>query len=273
MHYNKCMGKLIDITGNKFGRLTAIKRVGTNNDRRPMWLFKCDCGNQHTVNSKDVISGHSSSCGCLQRELLSKRNYRHGKSTSKEYSIWAGVTQRVKFGNSLNRKYYLEKGITMCDRWSSDRPDGFTNFLSDMGPIPSSEHQIDRIDPNGNYEPSNCRWVTRTEQMNNTTQNVNLTFDGVTMTQEQWGRKTGLGGTTICKRLKRGWTIEKALNTPLGAEKRERFIEYNGVSKPSGEWAQIYDRSREVIAYRLAAGMSVHDTFTKPLKRYTKKHP
>lgn len=209
----------IDITGQKFNRLTAIKRVGTNKDGRPIWLFKCDCGNEHTVSSKDVRSGHSKSCGCYATDILVRRNYRHGNSkrgqkTTKEYSVWTGITNRVKNGNPLNRKYYKDKGITICQRWSSKNPDGFVNFLSDMGAIPSNEHQIDRIDPNGNYEPGNCRWVTRVEQMNNTTSNRRHTLHGVTKTQEEWGRDAGINGSIICKRLKRGWDLESALTTP-----------------------------------------------------------
>lgn len=202
--------KAIDITGKTFGRLTAIKRVGTNKDGRPIWLFKCSCGNERTINSKDVRSGHSKSCGCLASELLVKRNYRHGKAKSREYKIWAGVKKRVTTGNSLNRKYYLEKGITMCDRWFNS----FEAFIDDMGEAPSNEHQIDRIDPNGNYEPANCRWVTRIEQMNNTTNNRWYTINGRTLTQEQWGREVGINGSIISKRIRRGWSTEKALTTP-----------------------------------------------------------
>lgn len=99
----------------------------------------------------------------------------------------------------------------MCDRWLNS----FDNFLEDMGKSPSPKHSIDRIDVNGNYEPSNCRWATHLEQMSNMRSNKILTLDGESHTQEEWGRITGIGGTAICKRLRRGWTVEKALKTPL----------------------------------------------------------
>lgn len=165
----------------------------------------------------------SKKCSGIAKTGENNPAYKHGNSKrsgqSKEYQTWSGVKKRVLHGSILNRPYYIDRGITMCDRWFNS----FENFLEDMGEAPSQHHQIDRIDVNGNYEPDNCRWVTRTEQMNNVRSNVHLTYNGTTMTQEQWGRETGLGGTIICKRLKRGWTVERALTTPLLRRGKESY--------------------------------------------------
>lgn len=98
----------------------------------------------------------------------------------------------------------------MCERWLNS----FENFLEDMGKAPSNKHSVDRIDNNGDYEPSNCRWATHKEQMSNTRATKLIELDGRVETQEEWGRITGLGGLTILKRLKRGWSIQDTLTKP-----------------------------------------------------------
>lgn len=145
-------------------------------------------------------------------------SYKHGNSLrsigqTKEYRTWAEIKKRVTKGNPLNRRYYLERGITMCDEWFNS----FEAFLKDMGKAPTPTHQIDRIDGNGNYEPSNCRWVTRKEQMNNVRTNKLIEFNNTVLTQSQWAEKLGHPNSSIIsKRLKRGWTVEQALTMPLG---------------------------------------------------------
>lgn len=153
----------------------------------------------------------------MRRTIIGIKNpaYKHGNSTqlsgqSKEYRTWAGIKQRTTNTKRDSSKYYIERGIRMCDRWFND----FSAFLEDMGKAPSKDHSIDRIDVNGNYEPNNCRWATRTEQMSNQRSNRFIEFRGERHTQEEWGRIIGLTGTIINKRLKRGWSIEKTLTTP-----------------------------------------------------------
>lgn len=143
--------------------------------------------------------------------------YKHGNAPrvtgqTKEYRAWAGIKNRVTIGNDLNRKYYLERGITMCDRWFNS----FESFLEDMGEAPSPQHQVDRIDFNGNYEPNNCKWVTRIEQMNNVRTNKFLELNGKRQTQSQWARELGHSNPNIIsKRLNRGWSLEKTLTAPV----------------------------------------------------------
>lgn len=235
----------------------------------PKIIKKCtNCGNNFSVKQSDINRGRGRFCS--KRCAASGRNshfYKHGHTIgkqSKEYMTWAGIKSRVKRGNILNRKYYKDRGITMCDRWFNS----FENFLLDVGKAPGAEYEIDRIDVNGNYEPLNCRWVTHTEQMNNIRSNKVLNYKGVSMTQAQWGQKFGLSGRVIHKRLKRGWSLRKALNTPLGSQKNERFIKWKNDNKPIREWAKLTGLSRELISYRLdRAKMSVEEALTKRVLR------
>lgn len=125
-----------------------------------------------------------------------------------EYRVWRGMLARCYVASSDSYQLYGARGIVVCDRWHS-----FENFLADMAPRPSGM-SIDRIDNNGNYEPGNCRWVTPAQQSRNQRTNRILTLNGESMTQQDWAVRIGINAQTIQKRLKLGWSVEKALTTP-----------------------------------------------------------
>ena len=157
------MSALKDITGQRFGRLVVVRRVGSSLDRRATWQCRCDCdGKTITIVGKNLRNGNTKSCGCLKLELFLARATTHGMSESPEFSVWQDIQKRC-LPNYREAKYYADRGITVCDRWL----ESFENFYADMGPRPSSKHSIDRIDNNGNYEPMNCQWSTDTEQSRN----------------------------------------------------------------------------------------------------------
>jgi AP2 domain. len=160
------MGKFIDLSGKRFGRLFVIGRA-PNKGKDTVWLCRCDCGTEKVVRGNDIKRGKIESCGCLHSEMLIKRNYVHGHSAkgkfTYEYHSWASMIQRCENEKRNNFKYYGGRGIKVCDRWKNS----FENFLEDMGPRPSKNHTLDRIDVNGNYEPSNCRWVDKSNQSRN----------------------------------------------------------------------------------------------------------
>lgn len=170
-----------------------------------------NCGLTFTLALSDKNRGRGRFCGkSCAASGKNGNSYRHGATVggqSKEYRTWAGIKRRTTSMKDQNSKYYIGRGIKMCDRWTNS----FENFLEDMGKAPSPQHTIDRINNNGDYEPGNCRWATHKEQMQNTRFTKWIEFNGERHTQEEWGRITGLGGLTILKRLKRGWTIEEAL--------------------------------------------------------------
>lgn len=200
--------KLIDLTGQKFGRLTVIERTVSTN-KNVKWL--CECGNEVSVFGIDLKSGKTQSCGCIHSEQLAERNYKHGLSDTRQMRIWRGIKDRCY--NIKNEAYpdYGGRGIIVCNEWLND----FQTFYDwAMQNGYADNLTIDRIDVNGNYEPCNCRWATRKEQNNNTRSNRYITFNGETHTMAEWAKIKSISYGALRQRLYRGWNIEKALNTP-----------------------------------------------------------
>lgn len=148
--------------GMRFGRLTLVRKVGSTADKHALWLADCDCGNQVTVPARNAGKGITQSCGCFQREQVADRNRTHGMSQSPEYRIWSGMLSRCHNPNDTGYYKYGARGVVVCDRWRGS----FEAFYADMGPRPDGM-SIDRIDPEGNYEPGNCRWATTLVQARN----------------------------------------------------------------------------------------------------------
>jgi hypothetical protein len=180
------------------------------------------------VNSRGLIGGTSRSCGCLKRDVSratcrSRTHHGHavGSRVSPEYAIWAAIKGRCLNPRLPGYKWYGARGITVCDRWR----DSFESFYADMGAKPSPRHSIDRIDSNGPYEPGNCRWATRREQMNNTSSNHRLTYRGRTQTITEWAREVGLRPCTLHTRIARGWPVGPAIELPLGSKPHRDWLE------------------------------------------------
>lgn len=155
-----------DISGKRFGRLVALSPLPKSNKKRNIvWSCVCDCGESISVSSSQLVSGKTKSCGCLQKESIIKESTKHGHSrsgcASPTYVSWSSMLTRCTNPKSSNFKHYGGRGILVCDRWKS-----FENFLADMGERPDGM-SIDRIDVDGNYEPSNCKWSNQSEQAKN----------------------------------------------------------------------------------------------------------
>lgn len=127
-----------------------------------------------------------------------------------EYNSWRAMRERCRNKNYRAYHRYGGRGISICERW-----DEFSNFLDDMGNKPTPKHELDRIDNDGNYEPSNCRWASGIEQRNNTSKNVRVTIDGVSKTVSQWCRHYGIARTTPHNRMRDGWDIVDAITIPV----------------------------------------------------------
>lgn len=197
-----------NLTGRVFSRLTVIEYAGMRG-RYPTWACLCECGTRKVVQGTYLTSGHTKSCGCFRREVTSQTFRRHGSRDNPEYSVWVGMWDRCTNPNNLNYDLYASR----CppDEWRD-----FSVFLEDVGPRPGRGMSLDRIDNDKPYGPGNCRWATQKVQCNNTSRNVHLTYDGVTLTLPQWSDVLGMRSGTLRSRLDSyGWSIEKALTTPV----------------------------------------------------------
>lgn len=202
--------RMLDISGQRFGSLTAI-RFTEWRLKRSWWLCKCDCGAIKEIPLPSLRRGDVKSCGCLY-QVTRRSNVKHDMHSSPEYRVYHNMKHRCLNPKLKAYKDYGAKGIKVCPRWL----ESFENFLEDMGPRPSAKHSIDRFpDPFGNYEPSNCRWATWSQQMNNTRTACRVKLGGVKNTLAQWAKEKGLSVSTIYYRIKHGYSPEDAINTPL----------------------------------------------------------
>lgn len=204
------MAKFLDLTGQRYGRLVV---TGPYVNRK--WTCRCDCGNTKEIFISSLRKGLTKSCGCLNSELTAKRNRIHGLTSKNdkppEFTIWVLMRQRCQDPTTRSYPSYGGRGIAVCDRWSSS----FEAFYRDMGPRPTPDHQIERVDNDGPYSPENCRWASRVEQGNNRRDNRLITYAGETKTLSEWSRATGLKVHTIAARIDRlNWDVERSLTTP-----------------------------------------------------------
>lgn len=205
------MPRLKDLTGQRFGRLVVLKRTD-NMGKQTAWLCKCDCGIEKAVPYWNLVSGQTKSCGCYRSEFGKETAphfpITHGGSYTRLYTIWIGMKQRCNYKKHRHYKRYGGRGIKVCAEWEHDF-EAFREWAMQNGY--SEDLTIDRINVDGNYEPSNCRWATYETQSNNTSSNHFLIFKGETHTISEWSKLLGIPKSTIHNRLKRGKTIEEAL--------------------------------------------------------------
>jgi len=239
------MRKHYELAGQKFGRWTVIERAESKHYKGDgwwatvsYWQCQCECGTLRAVNQTTLLNGGSQSCGCFHKERASETHKVHGGSKQVEYSTWQSMKQRCYDFNCGCYPRYGGRGITVCDRWRED----YGAFLEDMGQRPSPLHSIERIANEGNYEPNNCRWATRSEQARNRRSSRLITCDGVTKTLAEWAELTGIGASVIDTRLARGWEVSDALTALAGNPRNRRtthWITYEGETKSIAEWAEL----------------------------------
>ena len=199
-------GKFRNLSGSRFGRLLVLERA-PNRNKHVYWRCRCDCGNEIEVRADALTRGPTVSCGCYQRDVVTK----HGMWETSVYHIWRSMLTRCENPNMHAYHLYGGRGIKVCEAWHD-----FEQFYADMGPCPEG-HSLDRIDNNRNYEPDNCRWATAKQQGRNRNDNVEITFQGETRCVAGWAEKLGMRDSTLRERLNRGWTIKEALTTPVGS--------------------------------------------------------
>ncbi len=218
---------MTDITGNKYSRLLVkemLQKHKQNSKGRWLTYCKCDCDCGKTdvvVMASKLKSGHTQSCGCLQKErsaaAVKKRSATHGMSNTKVYANWLAMRNRCHLETDPAYQYYGGRGIAVCDEWRTDFL-SFYNWMIANGYCEdpnarNTEYTIDRIDVNGNYCPDNCRLVSFLEQANNKRDNRLEIYNGETHTIAEWARIKGIRYKTFCNRLYRGWSFEKIMTT------------------------------------------------------------
>lgn len=201
-----------DLTGKTFGRLTVLYR--TNDHYYPsgrhdvQYRCRCECGNEINALGVHLRSGHTKSCGCFRKETTGNTKRTHGMTNTRLHNIWKNMKSRCTYERHKDFDLYGGRGITVCDKWLNSF-DEFEIWAKNNGY--SDSLSLDRCDVNGNYEPSNCRWITQKAQCNNTRRNVNIEFGGGTHTMKEWAEILGVKYGTLQSRIARGWTYEKAL--------------------------------------------------------------
>lgn len=205
------IGKFIDITGEKYGRLTAICPT----DKRTkgggyIWHFKCECGTEKDIPSNSVRTGLIKSCGCVAKP--------HGMTNTRLFNIWVDMRQRCDNPNSTNYNIYGGKGISVCDEWKDFKTFAEWSFKNGY----DKNLSIDRIDGSKGYYPENCRWATNKQQARNQSRNCLITYNGETHCIAEWSEILGISSVALRLRLTRyNYTIEDAFTKPLRKSRKE----------------------------------------------------
>ena len=189
------MSKLINLIGQRFGRLKVVSRAENSNSGQPRWNCICDCGEETTVEGVNLRSGYTKSCGCLQRERTIEAHITHGMRKTPTYKSWTGMKNRCSNPKYHAYNRYGERGIMVCERWMK-----FEDFYEDMGEKPKGM-SIERIDNNGNYCPENCCWATKKNQARNTRRNKMVRYQGKTQCLAAWVEELGINYGTLWNRL------------------------------------------------------------------------
>jgi hypothetical protein len=200
-----------ELTGQKFGRWTVLSQ-SKNIDGQSAWYCQCDCGNKSVVRGCILVKGKSLSCGCINALCAYFHNRTHGMRKTKEYKSWDSIKQRCFNPKHKSYHQYGGRGIIICEEWRHS----FEAFFAEIGPAPSKQHSVDRIDNSRGYEPGNIRWATASQQCRNKRGNTILTAFGETKLLCDWEVDKRLSVTRFSfqKRMEAGWPLECAILHP-----------------------------------------------------------
>jgi hypothetical protein len=208
------MSKRIEMTGQRFTKWT-VEAFDRSDKRFAYWRVRCDCGAAAVVRGDSLRAGGSTMCQPCQIVTLAEKVTTHGLSASLTWKSWHSMRMRCLSAGAADYPRYGGAGIIVCGEWAD-----FTRFLSDMGERPSRAHSIDRIDPTGNYEPSNCRWATTIEQGRNKRRTVWLTSGGEKLPLTAWAERLGVRTVTLYKRHVAGWSDDDVVTRPVAGRTR-----------------------------------------------------
>jgi hypothetical protein len=216
-------------------------------------LCRCQCGTERMICYQALRDGKTKSCGCMRSHYVSQSKIKHGKYGTPVYKRWADMLDRCSRKSHVSYPLYGGRGIKVCKRWHQ-----FKNFYKDMGDVPEGK-TLDRIDSDGDYKPSNCRWATMVEQQNNKRSNRVVEFEGKAQTVAEWSREKGVNATTIFARLRRGETDESLFRK----YDPHHWIEHNGEVKTLTAWSRVTGVNVETLRLRLEKGIPLETALTK----------
>ncbi|WP_179022022.1 hypothetical protein [Winogradskyella forsetii] len=203
-----------DLTGQTFSRLKVLSYEGRNKQYDSLWKCECDCGTIKTIRGGVLKNGHTQSCGCLQKERTSVAKTTHGliNDNYKLYKVWIGIKQRCNNPNSKSYTDYGGRGIKICNEWENSF-EVFHKWAIEEGY--KIGLTIERVLVDGNYEPSNCKWIHKKWQSKNRTSSVLITHEGETKSASEWSELTRIPSKVITQRIRRGWNSKKTLTTKI----------------------------------------------------------
>ena len=205
------MSNAIDLTGMRFGKLTVLSQAESSRSESGKsvrrWLCQCDCGNTIITTRQNLRKGDTRSCGCLKTQGTKDRLTTHGESKSVLYKRWTAMRKRCNNPNNSDYPHYGGRGIRVCEEWQDYT--AFKDWALSHGY--SDDLSLDRIDVNGNYEPSNCRFVSMKEQCNNRSNNIFIMYNGKQYTLAELAEANDIQYGTLYARVKRGMCIEDAV--------------------------------------------------------------
>lgn len=272
-----------DFVPETFGRLTTTSsRYKPEDSKCVVQDFVCECGKQVTLWPYNVTRGGTQSCGCLRRERYAEwaASLPPRTSNTPTWISWHAMRERCRRQNNKCFDLYGGRGIKVHPEF-----DTYESFLSHMGPRPSLQHSLDRIDPEGDYAPGNCRWATATEQARNTRFNRRITYNGETRCIAEWAEILGVGAPMLYQRLNAGWPVEDAFRTPAGEahrlshvyrrrveSRKSKHYTYNGLTMTLYEWALHLGIAKVTLKARLAKGWPISRVLGEPVKKKKSSH-
>jgi hypothetical protein len=197
--------RLVDIVGQRFGRLVVLRRAPTLT--KPAYLVRCDCGTEKIIRGDHLRAGRVKACGADMHRQQHGQTASYAKTA--EYTAWSNMVARCRPGTHPHTGRYGARGITICKQWR----DSFEAFFADVGKRPSPQHSLDRINNDGDYEPGNVRWATRAQQQRNTRKTIFLVFDNERLPVSVWAERLGISRSKILWRARNGYPIEQILST------------------------------------------------------------
>lgn len=202
----------LELSGQRFGKLVAVRSHYDSEKRITLWECKCDCGNTCNVRANSLVHGRTKSCGCLRKESNVQNKTKHGMAKTRIYNAWSSMKRRCYTTTNHNYSHYGKRGISVCDEWKESFEEFYKWAISNGY---DDKLSLDRIDNDGNYCPQNCRWASIKEQNNNRGVSINISYDGKTQNLSEWCKELNLPYSRVYQRIaKYGYTFEEAITEP-----------------------------------------------------------